>query len=89
MNTKSEGQCPHSDMHYHLNTASFGDTNLRYLEITGKCTICGKAAVFRGPLGMGPDGPGVAADGSEARLPFLFEGEDLTGKPIGFRIRAL
>lgn len=81
-------QCPHSDLHLNINNAGFGDTNLHYLEITARCKICGKRAAFRGPMGMMPDQPAVAPDGSEIRVPFIFEGEQLTGKPMGFSIRA-
>lgn len=41
--------------------------------------------IFRGALfGLSPDRPTMAADGSEMRLPFLGEGEELTGKVISF-----
>ena len=79
--------CPHLEgFHFHINVASMGDTNLKYLEITGKCKSCDKAIAFRGPLGSSPDHPAMSPDGAEARLPFLCEGEELTGKPIGFSI---
>ena len=81
-------QCPHSDLHFHLNNASFGNTNLHYLEVTAKCTICGTSMVFRGPTGIGPDQPACSLDGKEIRLPFLGEGEELTGKPIGYSVRS-
>lgn len=82
-------RCPHNDVHYNLNLASFGNTNLRYVEMTGHCRICGATMRFRGPVGMGPDFAGVAADGSEVRIPLLFEGEELEGRPVGFKMRAL
>jgi hypothetical protein len=81
-------QCPHSDLHFNLNNAAFGNTNLHYLEITAKCTICGTSMVFCGPTGMGPDQPACSLDGKEIRLPFLAEGEELVGKPIGYSVRA-
>ena len=81
-------QCPHSDVHYHLNLAAFGDTNLRYVEISGHCKLCSAQMLFRGRMGMGPSEPGISPDGSEVRLPMLFAGEDLAGRPVGFTIRA-
>lgn len=80
-------QCPHSDLHFHLNNACFGNTNLHYLEIRASCSICGVDMVFRGPVGMGPDQPACSLDGKEIRLPFLGESEDLTGSPVGYSVR--
>lgn len=81
-------QCPHSDLHFHLNNSSFGDTNLHYLEITAKCSICGADMVFRGvPAGMSPEQPAASLDGKELRLPFLGENEELVGKPIGYSVQ--
>jgi hypothetical protein len=83
----ASSQCPHSDIHYHLNHHRSGDTNLMYLEITAKCSICNGDMAFRGaPMGSSPNHPAMSPDGKEMRLPFLCEGEDLTGKPIGFTI---
>lgn len=82
---RSEGQCPHTDVHYALNLAAFGDTNIRYLEVTGGCKICGAPMVFRGlPLGLSPMRPTMAAFGSEVRLPLTFGEEEYDGKAIGF-----
>lgn len=81
-------QCPHSELHFSLNNAAFGNTNLHYLEIKAVCKICDKPMVFRGvPVGMSPDGPAASLDGTELRLPFMSEGDELTGKPIGFSVR--
>lgn len=80
-------QCPHSDLHFNLNNAAFGNTNLHYLEISAKCTICNIEMVFRGPTGMSPEFPACSLDGKEIRLPFLGDGETLIGKPIGFSVR--
>lgn len=83
-------QCPHSDLHFHLNNASFGNTNIHYLEITAKCKICDADMVFRGlPGGMSPDRPTSSIDGKELILPFLGEGEELTGKPAGYSMTVL
>ena len=76
-------------MHYHLNLSHAGDTNMKYLEVTGSCSICGRKAQFRGPVGMSPNHPTVAIDGSEAVLPFVFEDETYDGKAIGYSVSAL
>lgn len=73
-------------MHWHLNLQHFGDTNIKYLEVTGKCRVCGKKAVFRGPAGLNPAGPTVAIDGSEAIFPLLLEGETYDGKAMGYSV---
>lgn len=83
----ASSQCPHSDVHIHVNHHRFGDTNLQYLEITAKCRICETDMVFRGaPLGSSPDHPAMSPDGREMRLPMLGDDEDLIGKPAGFSI---
>ena len=80
-------QCPHADLHFHLNNARFGDTNIHYLEIKASCVTCGADMVFRGlPVGMSPEHPTASLDGKEIVLPFLGNGEDLTGRPIGYSI---
>jgi len=73
-------------MHWHLNLQHFGDTNIKYLEVQGKCSECGKAANFRGPAGVNPAHPTVAIDGSEAIFPFLFQDEEYDGKAIGYSV---
>jgi len=81
--------CPHSDLHFHLNNVGASDTNLHYLEITAKCSICDIDMVFRGGLmGISPNHPTCSVDGKEMRIPFLGEGEELTGSPIGYSIKA-
>ncbi|MBX3482523.1 hypothetical protein [Phenylobacterium sp.] len=78
-------QCPHTDVHFDLNVARFGDTNVGYLEIVGRCKICDAPMRFRGaPLGVTPAHPTMALDGSEIRLPFLFGDEEYDGKCVGF-----
>lgn len=80
-------QCPHSDLHFHLNNAYFGDTNIHYLEIKAHCNICKAPMVFRGlPAGLSPEHPTASIDGQEAVLPFLAADEDLTGKPFGYSV---
>ena len=80
-------QCPHSYLHFHLNNACFGGTNLHYLELTARCQICGCDMVFPGwPMGSSPDHPAISPDGKELRIPFLGEGEERTGAPVGFSI---
>lgn len=83
-------RCPHSDLHFHLNNAGFGNTNVHYLEITARCKICDKRMVFRGvPVGMTPDHPAASLDGTEIRLPFLAEGEEYDGKAMGYQLTVL
>jgi hypothetical protein len=83
----ASAQCPHPDLHFHLNNQGFGDTNLHYLEITARCKVCDTPMVFVGiPVGMMPDRPMSSVDGTEIRLPFLGQGETLVGKPIGFSV---
>jgi hypothetical protein len=80
-------QCPHSDLHFHLNNAGFGNTNIHYLEINATCKICDRKMVFRGvPVGIGPDRPMGSLDGTEIRIPFLAEDEELTGTPVGYTV---
>jgi hypothetical protein len=79
-------KCPHSDVHYNINLASFGDTNLRYVEISGRCNICDAKMRFRGRFGLNPNEPRVAIDGSEACLPVLFDDDELTGNPARYDI---
>lgn len=86
----ASSRCPHppESVQFHLNHCSFGDTNLRYVEITARCLVCEAPVRFRGaPLGSSPDHPAMAPDGSEMRLPYLLGDEELTGKPIGFGIK--
>lgn len=82
----ASARCPHADLHYHLNNARFGDTNLHYLELTAKCNTCGADMVFRGPVGMSPHHPARSLDGKTIALPFLAEDEELEGRPIGFSV---
>ncbi len=78
-------QCPHSDLHFDLNHVGLADTNVHYLEIKARCKICEKPMVFRGlPLGLTPYHPTGEVGGFEARLPFLAEGEELSGNIVGF-----
>lgn len=83
----ASSQCPHSDLHFHLNNASFGNTNLHYLEIKAACSICGADMVFRGvAVGVNPNQPTCSVDGKELFLPFLGEGEELVGEPWSYSI---
>jgi len=78
-------QCPHSDLHIAVNHVAFGDTNVHYLEIRARCKVCDRPVVFRGvPLGLSPHHPTGELGGYEVRLPFLVEGEEPTGKLLGF-----
>ena len=75
------------DLHFHLNVQSFGDTNIKYLEVTGHCKVCDRKMRFRGPAGVNPNSPTVAIDGSQAIFPFLMTGEDYDGKAIGYSVK--
>ncbi len=80
-------ECSHH-IDWKINHAAFGDTNINYLEIQGKCSNCHKIVKFRGaPLGLSPNNPTMEVGGSEVRLPFIFEDENYDGKDIGFDIR--
>ena len=82
--TRNEGQCQHSDMYWSIHHQGFHDSNLHYLEIKGECRTCGKAAEFRGaPLGLSPQHPTTATDGS-IRIPWFGAGEEPDGPMIGF-----
>lgn len=73
-------------VHWHLNLQHFGNTNIKYLEVTGACRVCGKKVMFRGSAGLNPSHPTVALDGSEACFPFLFDGETYDGKAMGYAV---
>lgn len=78
-------QCPHTDHHYEINMACFGNTNIRYLEIKGRCTICDAPIRFRGlPMGLSPMHPTMALDGSDVALPIMHGDEEYDGKAMGF-----
>ena len=79
-------QCPQSDVAFHINMASFGDTNIRFLEVSGSCNICGAEMRFRGPAGLSPNQPTVSIGGEEASLPFMFGDETYDGKATGFSV---
>lgn len=80
-------QCPHSDTHLHLNMATFGNTNIRYLEIKGSCKICGEPIRFRGPMGLSPNQPTTSLDGEEVSLPLMFGEEEYDGNATGYSVR--
>jgi len=80
--------CPHEDLDITVNNQGFSDTNVHYLEIRATCKICQQAMRFRGmPYGVSPHHPTMSIDGVEVRLPFLPDGEQLSGKVIGFGVR--
>jgi hypothetical protein len=75
-------------VHWHLNLQHFGNTNIKYLEVKGRCALCGRGVSFRGPAGLNPVHPTVSVDGSEAIFPFLFDDETYDGKAIGYSVSA-
>jgi hypothetical protein len=78
-------QCPHSDLHFDIKHIHLQDSNVAYVEMKARCTICQKPMVFRGlPLGLSPNQPTGELDGHEVRLPIIGEGEEPTGNQIGF-----
>lgn len=77
--------CTHEAGHFHINVQNFGDTNLRYLEITGRCKRCDAPIIFRcDHTGVSPDRPMASIGRDEVTLPFLFDGETYDGRAIGF-----
>lgn len=83
-------KCLHQEVNWTLQEHRFGDTNLRYLEVTGRCTACEAVVAFRGAsLGLSPDRPTCEPGGAEIRLPFLFGDEPLAGRPPSFSIKGL
>lgn len=81
----ASSQCPHTDFAFCINVSRFEDTNIKYAEITGRCTLCDKPATFRGMLfGCTPAHPTMAIDGSNASLPFMVGDEEYDGKSMGF-----
>ena len=74
------------DIHFNLNIQWFGDTNLKYLEVSGVCKGCGRKLAFRGPAGLNPSHPTAAMDGAEAIFPFVMEGEEYDGKAVGYAL---
>ncbi|WP_127144085.1 hypothetical protein [Pelagibacterium montanilacus] len=82
----SDHNCP-ENTHWTLNLQHFGNTNIKYLEVSGACAVCGRKVEFRGPMGVSPEHPTASAiDGSEACLPFLFAGEIYDGKGVGYSV---
>lgn len=71
---------------FHLNVQHFGDTNIKYLEISGVCKLCHRRVKFRGPAGLSAASPTVAVDGSEAIFPFLIDGEEYDGNAVGYEL---
>ncbi|CAN7301881.1 hypothetical protein LJR231_001540 [Phyllobacterium sp. LjRoot231] len=71
-------QCPHPDFQFQVNVANIEDDTIKMVDITGHCTICGKAAVFRGvPLGVSWHHPTVSVDGQELRVPMVVDGDEV------------
>lgn len=70
-------QCPHTDFYFNVAVARIENDTLKMADITGRCTVCGKAAVFRckAPIGMNWDFPTTSPDAQELRLPFSVDGD--------------
>lgn len=79
--------CKHEDAHFHINMACFGDTNLRYLEITGHCKECNAPLKFRcDAAGVSPDRPMVNISREMMHPPCLFGDEVYDGRAIGMSV---
>lgn len=62
--------CKHENIHYHVNRNHFENTNLEYVEISGKCSACGDPVQFRCDMvGMSPHRPAVDLAGTSMVLP--------------------
>ncbi|MES1993174.1 MAG: hypothetical protein V4457_06110 [Pseudomonadota bacterium] len=82
---RGETECGHSDVHWHIHHQAFSDSNMHYLEISGRCKICETLMIFRGvPIGMTPAHPTRSVGGDEIRLPFLGAGEEPKGNLVGY-----
>jgi hypothetical protein len=79
-------RCPHTQVHYELNLASFGNTNIRYVEIKGACKLCDAPMVFQGRVGVSPLEPTVSLGGFEASLPVMFGDEEYDGRATGYSL---
>ena len=83
-------KCHHPEIDFNLEHAIFKDTNIRYLEIIGKCKICETPIQFQGnfPVGLTPEHPTqVELGNTNIVLPFLIEGEQYDGKSIGYIVK--
>jgi hypothetical protein len=89
MDNETIKKCLHRDMHYNLDLHVLGDTNLCYLEVTGKCKLCDEDVIFRGPAGVSKDQATVSIDGKTAHLPLVFGEHNVTGNPVGFSVRRM
>ncbi|HEX5264429.1 MAG TPA: hypothetical protein VFW13_12930 [Phenylobacterium sp.] len=84
----ASAQCPHGSIEFNLNVVGFGDTNIRYLEIRGRCKGCDATIRFQGPHGLSPEQPTVSSVlGDEASLPFMFGDEEYDRKAVGVALR--
>lgn len=80
-------QCHHPDLHFDLHHVHLLDSNVHYLDIKARCTVCGARMLFQGcPMGVTPKHPTMSLDGGEIHLPMFGEGEQPTGKQIGFSV---
>lgn len=82
----ASSKCPHPDIHYHINTVCFEDSNVKSVEIKAKCNVCQMTMVFLGcPLGVSFKQPTASLGGDEIRLPMCGEldGPDNTSGVIG------
>ncbi|ACB80898.1 hypothetical protein Mpop_2743 [Methylorubrum populi BJ001] len=70
-------KCPHSDLHFHLNIANLVDANVKAVDLTCSCKICGTPMRFLGmPHGVSMAQPTMSVDGLEARFPLVARNEE-------------
>lgn len=78
-------KCKH-EFNFHHHIIGFTDTNLLYIELSAKCTKCGKAMLFPGKIGCSPHEPRTSVDLETLTIPMRPKGEPLTGNPVGYNI---
>lgn len=85
----ASAKCPHSDLDIHVNIAVMMDTNVRSMEVTARCKICGEAMRFLGaPIGISLARPTVSVDGTELRVPMVPASEE-PDKAVDMTARAM
>src|SRR3546814_4194222 len=69
--------CPHRRLDVHLNQAHFGDTNVKYFELTATCEVCGVDMTLPGvpDVGQSPDKRMVTIDAPVIRFTVIAMGE--------------
>lgn len=65
-------------LRFQCNVANIEDDTIKYADISARCDICHKPAVFRSdlPLGVNWRHPTLSMDAQELSLPFTIEGDE-------------